>query len=305
MIENKTTDKKKLLEVLILTLFLTYGIHYFGYFIRVRYFNILASLTEVNSALYSVFRYFGHLIFLGLFAIYCFAVKGERKYLEAFLSGKGNNSIPKLLIGMLIGFAMNAVCVFGAVLHGDITIFGAKSFNVGLFVLAFFAVLIQASVEELESRAFFFGKLREGGFSFGAAMILSGAFFSYLHATNPNFGIIPFIGIALGGIVYLLIYVYTGSIWSACGMHQLWNVSQDFVFGLPNSGNPSGMSILSSKADSNSFFYNVDFGVEGSIWCIIVHIVVITILLVLIRRKYGKEQSVRKDISFGKSGRFK
>ncbi|MBQ0087786.1 MAG: CPBP family intramembrane metalloprotease, partial [Prevotellaceae bacterium] len=264
MMENKTTDKKKLLGVLITTVFLTYGIHYFGYFIRVRYFNLIAPLTEINPGLHSILRYSGHLIFWGMFAIYCFAVKGERKNFEAFLPGKGNNKISKLLIGMLLGLAMNALCVFCAMLHGDITISGTQSFNVGLFILAFFIVLIQASQEELETRVFFFGKLKEGGFSFGAAMILSGAFFSYLHATNPSFGIIPFISIAVSGMVYLLIYVYTGSIWAACGLHQLWNFSQDFIFGLPNSGNPSGMSILSSTANSSSFFYNTDFGVEGS-----------------------------------------
>lgn len=289
MIENKSIDKKKLLEVLIITLFLTYGIHYFGYFIRARYFNLLAPLAESNPGLHSICRYLGHLILWGVFAIYCFGVKGERKYFEAFLPGKGNNKISKLFIGMLIGFAMNAVCVFGAVLHGDITISGAKSLNIGLLILAFFAVLIQASEEELESRLFFFGKLKDGGFPFGAAMILSGVYFSYLHSTNPSFGIVPFISIALAGIVYLLIYIYTDSIWAACGLHQLWNVSQDFVFGLPNSGNPSGMSIFSSTANGNSFFYNADFGVEGSIWCIIVHIVVSAVLLILIKNKKQKE----------------
>lgn len=283
--EEVETQKKKLLQVFITTLFLTYGIHYFGYFIRVRFFNLIAPLAETNPGLHSIFHYLGHLIFWGMFAIYCFTVKGERKYFEAFLPGKGNNRISKLFIGMLIGFAMNAICVFGAMLHGDITISGAQSFNVGLFILAFFAVLIQASQEELESRVFFFGKLKEGGFSFGAAVILSSMFFSYLHATNPSFGIIPFISIASAGVVYLLIYVYTGSIWSACGLHQLWNFTQDFIFGLPNSGNPSGMSILSSTANSSSFFYNTDFGVEGSIWCIIVHVVVAGILLVLIKKK--------------------
>ena len=159
------------------------------------------------------------------------------------------------------------------------------------FACAFclFAVLIQAAAEELESRVFFFGKLKEGGFGFLPAAILSGMYFSYLHATNPSFGIIPFISIALAGVVYLLIYVYTGSIWAACGLHQLWNVSQDFIFGLPNSGNPSGMSILSSTANGSSFFYNADFGVEGSIWCIIVHLVAAVILLVLIKKKGIKQ----------------
>lgn len=285
MIENKIMNKKKHLEVFLITLFLTYGLHYFGYFIRVRYFDLLNPLTETNPGLFSILRYLGHLIFWVIFAIYCFAVKGERKYYDAFLPGKGNNKASKLFIGMLIGLIMNVICIAGAALHGDITITGTKALNVGLLVLAFFAVLIQASAEELESRVFFFGKLEEGGLGFIAAVVISSAYFSYLHATNPSFGIIPFISITVAGMVYALIYVYTGSIWTACGLHQLWNFSQDFIFGLPNSGNPSGMSILSSTANGSSFFYNTEFGVEGSIWCIIVHILVALILLILIKKK--------------------
>ena len=284
---SKGSDKKRLLEVLAVTLFLTYGIHYFGYFLRVRYFNLLAPLADSNPGLHSILRYLGHLIFWGMFAIYFLLVKRDRKYIKAFLPKEGNNRISKLLLGMLIGLVMNVICVAGAALHGDITIAGAQSLNVGLFVMAFFAVLIQSAQEELETRVFFFGKLEDGGFSFLPAMLLSGAFFSYLHATNPNYGIVPFVSLALAGIVYLLIYRYTGSIWTACGLHQLWNVSQDFIFGLPNSGNPSGMSILSSTANGSSFFYDTDFGVEGSGWCILVHIAVAAILLILIKKKEG------------------
>ena len=65
----------------------------------------------------------------------------------------------------------------------------------------------------------------------------------------------------------------------------MWNVTQDFIFGLPNSGNPSGMSIFSSTANGSSFFYDPDSGVEGSVWCILVHIAAAVILLVLIRKK--------------------
>ena len=285
--DKKKTDKKKLLEVLVVSVFLAYGLHYFGYFLRTRYFNLLAPLAKSNPGLHSILRYLGHLIFLAVFAIYAFSVKGERKYLEVFLPNRGNNRLSKLLLGMAIGLVMNVICVAAAALHGDITIASPTAPNIGLIIFAFFAVLIQASEEELESRVFFFGKLEEGGFSFVPAMIFSGMYFSYLHATNPSFSFVPFLSITLAGIVYLLIYRYTGSIWAACGIHQMWNVTQDFIFGLPNSGNPSGMSIFSSTANGNSFFYNTDFGVEGSLWCILVHLAVAAVLLLLIKKKDG------------------
>lgn len=283
--ESKNKSKKKLSEVLLITFFLTYGIHYFGYFIRTKYFSLINPLVEVYPELHSVLRYLGHLVFWSIFAIYCFVVKDEKKHFEAFSPKNGNNKISKLFIGMLIGFVMNVVCVVGALMHKDISISGTNGFNIGLLIFAFFAVLIQASGEELESRVFFYGKLEEGGIKFLPAIVLSSVYFSFLHAANPSFGIIPFISIALAGLVYALIYIYTGSIWAACGLHQLWNFSQDFIFGLPNSGNPSGMSILSTTVNAGSFFYNTEFGVEGSIWCIIVHIVVAVILLIMIKKK--------------------
>ena len=69
---KRVIDKKKLLGILVVALFLTYGIHYFGYFIRVRYFNLIAPIAEANPGLHSILRYLGHLIFWGVFIIYAF-----------------------------------------------------------------------------------------------------------------------------------------------------------------------------------------------------------------------------------------
>ena len=70
-------------------------------------------------------------------------------------------------------------------------------------------------------------------------------------------------------------------------MHTGWNFTQSILFGLPNSGTVSSYSLFKLEAASarSGLFYNVNFGVEGSIGAV----VVIGILLaVVLRRNLGK-----------------
>ena len=49
--------------------------------------------------------------------------------------------------------------------------------------------------------------------------------------------------------------------------HAAWNFTQSIVFGLPNSGLVSAYSVfkLDAASATNGLFYNVNFGVEGSV----------------------------------------
>lgn len=87
----------------------------------------------------------------------------------------------------------------------------------------------------IESRAFVFGKMKNEGVPLVWATVVSAFFFSYLHATNPGFGILPLLSIFIVGILYALSYHYFGTIWFTCTAHMMWNFAQDFIFGLPDS----------------------------------------------------------------------
>ena len=57
--------------------------------------------------------------------------------------------------------------------------------------------------------------------------------------------------------------------------HTAWNFTQNIIFGLPNSGNVSPVSIFKLDASTamDSFAYDVGFGVESTIVAITLIIV--------------------------------
>ena len=93
------------------------------------------------------------------------------------------------------------------------------------------------------------------------------------------------------GVFYSLVVYYFDSIWCAFGMHTAWNYTQNIVFGLPNSGNvtPFSMCKLDSGA-KDSFFYNVGFGVESTLFAVLIDFLAIAVVIFLGQRYKQKQQ---------------
>ena len=286
------TDRRAAIEKMVTVFIVAYGLHYFGYFLRKRYFNWLGSAVP-DEGISHALMYLGHVFFLTVFVLYALAVKGDRKYFLAVKDRKMPSNLICLIAGALFGFCAMGICIFSASVHGDIAISPASQRNAPLFILAFLAVFIQASVEELESRAFVFGKMKSEGVSMPWAVAVSAVFFAYLHAANPGFGIVPFISIAVVGVQYALAYHYIGNIWFTCAAHLMWNFTQDFIFGLPDSGRSAAASIYNTQINGSSFFYDATFGIEGSYMAITVNLLLCVIIVVAGRMKrdkvYGKK----------------
>jgi hypothetical protein len=66
----------------------------------------------------------------------------------------------------------------------------------------------------------------------------------------------------------------------------MWNFTQNFLFGLPNSGLVSEVSVLHLDAANgvSNLIYNYEFGVESTVIALIVHIALGAAALLLARR---------------------
>lgn len=286
---EKSTSVRNIVETIVLSFVIAYGLHYIAYFLRARYYTFLDA-QPIGAGLSHVCMYLGHIVFLIIMGLYALAVKKDRQYLLAFLPSRGKKNLLWLLLGSVTGFIMMGICILAAKLNGNITIHPGANPNYGIFILALLAVFIQASTEEIESRAFLFGRMKGAGVPIAAAIPVSAFFFSYIHAANPGFGLVPLLSIFVVGVLYALSYHYFGNIWFTCGAHTLWNFTQDFIFGLPDSGKPAAVSIMNSTVNSSSFFYDKDFGIEGSFMAICVNILA-CIIVFLIGRKIAKKKS--------------
>ncbi len=278
--ERSKKPLRELVEVIVLTIILELGIDNFGRMLRDEYYNLIGD-WQIDAGIYHCFEYLGQVCFIVGLVIYALAVKKDRKYFTPAFKKKAVHNLLFLLLGAAIGFVMMFVCVGAAVLNGTLEVnpLGNMTFPVLLFGI--FAVFVQSSTEEFECRAFVFGKMYGEGVSAIGAAVISSLFFSLLHFSNDGFGILPMIDLALAGGVFVAAYYVTGNIWFVCSMHMMWNFTQDFVFGLPNSGHPVATSVFRTTVKGSGFFYNPSFGIEGTGMSIIVNLVVIMILLVV------------------------
>lgn len=192
--------------------------------------------------------------------------KPNRVMLKSFGHNRKGNNIKGYLIGLLLGFGTNAICVLISLLMGDIKLsfFG---FDPILLLLFLFVVTVQSGAEELVDRFYLYLKLRRRYRSPLVAILGNSVIFTLLHALNPGFSVLAALQIFCVAVVFSeLVYYYDG-LWIAIAFHTAWNYTQNIIFGLPNSGIVSAYSIFNLEAASarSGLFYNVNFGVEGSV----------------------------------------
>ncbi len=187
-------------------------------------------------------------------------------------------------LDLCFGMALGAVLMTGVFLIqlslGWIRITGA--FESSVPGLPFWlAILVPASTflcvgfyEELLSRGYQLRNAAEGlnfpgvGPS-GAvvlALVLSSAFFGYLHAANPNATLLSTINVALAGLMLGCGYVLTGELAIPIGLHITWNFFQGAVFGFPVSGlSIGGATFLSLDQGGPGLWTGGSFGPEGGL----------------------------------------
>ena len=244
--------------------------------------------SDVWNTAIMYFAFFGVWIAFFLNAL----LRKNRPLFKAYGTGLSGNRIPELLVGLLLGFGMNGLLILFAMLHGDVHLYFDR-FEIVPFFILLLAVFIQSAAEEIMCRGFIYQRvLRTYRGKFLLAVLVNGIFFGLIHMTNDGATPIAIIDIIICGIQYSAIVYYFDSLWMAMGAHAGWNFTQSILAGLPNSGNVFPYSIfrLDAATASNSFFYDVGFGVEGTIPAVILEIAV-TVAIVLIGRKMNKKHT--------------
>lgn len=102
--------------------------------------------------------------------------------------------------------------------------------------LLFFVIfLLVGWNEELLSRGYQLQNIASGLNLFWA-VIISSAFFGFLHLDNPNATWVSTVGIFFAGVYQSYAYIRTGQLWLPIGLHIGWNFFEGVMFGFPVSG---------------------------------------------------------------------
>ena len=236
---------------------------------------------------------FGFLGYWIIAFIYLSLVKSDKPILRAFGREPRGNTVKMALWGLPVGLGLNALCVGIAVFHGDIQL-SFSSFPVLKFLLVFLSVFVQSGGEELLCRGVLYQRLRKGYRNPWVAILVNPIVFVLMHMLLPGITVWAVLSIYLVGVMFSLMVYYLDSLWMAMAAHAAWNFTQNFIFGLPNSGTVYDFSIfkLNSATARTSLCYNVEFGVEGSLTAVLAFAFVSAILLYLGKKKNLKSLDV-------------
>ncbi|MBR2794101.1 MAG: CPBP family intramembrane metalloprotease [Solobacterium sp.] len=176
-------------------------------------------------------------------------------------------------IGLLIGFLMNAFISLLVGLTGSVQ-YSFRGFS-PLLLPVIPAVIIQCNCEEMFLRGYVPAFMEPESKWYDAAFV-GGILFIFHHTSNlMTYGYQNgfCLNVFLIGVLEYLLIRRTGNYWAAAGFHSAWNYTQQYLFGLPNSGTSSMIALFAGENAKNTFFYNTVYGNEGSM--------ITTVLLVL------------------------
>lgn len=246
------------------------------------------SVRNPSNGLVFVLKYYTPLLISCVFfVLVCLVLKKNRFLLESVKPKRG--SMRMLGIGLLLGFLTNFFCILCAMLHGDIKLYFDFSVSqIPLMLFALLSVFFQSTSEELWCRSFLYDRINVH-YPLWVAVLINGVLFGLMHCFNPGVTALAIADIAICGISYSLLRWYTGSIWTCFGIHTMWNFTQNFIFGLPNSGLVSEASVfhLDAATGISNWIYSYEFGVEGAFPAVFIDLMLAVVIL-LCARKQGR-----------------
>ncbi|MBR4671208.1 MAG: CPBP family intramembrane metalloprotease [Butyrivibrio sp.] len=282
------SDNFKWYDFSLLSLILTYAIMLLGVIlgeiILASFISLLKTIDpDLGFSNPFILITFFYASFLGVWILaflFMYLFKPDRPIISKIGNKQPGNNVKMLLVGFAIGFVMNIACALVAFLNKDIAVY-FNSFNPIKVLVVFVAVFIQSAAEEMACRGFLYQRLLRSYRHHAVAVVGNSVLFGLLHIFNEGVSVAGVINVILFGILCSLFVYFYDSIWCAMAVHAAWNFTQNILLGLPNSGSVFEFSIFKLDAASarNSFAYDINFGIEGTLVSCIVEALAIFIVL--------------------------
>lgn len=200
------------------------------------------------------------------------------------LKGRGKD----LLAGLGVAVLLYAVGFGVSLLIGTVEVASVQLVPRNLLgrLLLF---LLMAVTEEIMVRGFVLGRMLSEGMNRFVALFLSSALFSAMHLLNPNFALLPFVNVLLGGCLLGTSFLYTRNLCFPIVLHWFWNWLQGPVLGYEVSGMDSGETLLTLRLTGSELLTGGNFGFEGSLLCTVLLVVGTLVIIGYYERRGRKE----------------
>lgn len=241
----------------------------------------------------NLIRYYGFGIYLIMAIWYCKCIekresksKGLQKKITDYLLG---SVIAIVLLGTIVGVTFLCGGIAFRTIKGNISL----GYTIALLV----GFMIQGAAEEVLCRGFLQTSLMKK-VPIAIAVLLSAIAFAVPHfpmlfAAETKYAVTGTVNLLLIAIIFSMLTLYHANIWSACGLHSIWNFLLYGVFGLTLSGNEAdGAGILCFEVRECSMINGGEYGLEASILTTVVLMVATIILLIVM--KWNRRNKIRE-----------
>jgi membrane protease YdiL (CAAX protease family) len=177
-------------------------------------------------------------------------------------------------LGFLAGFALLSLTIAILALLGYYRISSVGSYSVLFRALVIITLL--AVMEEILFRGVVY-RITEEALGTNLALLISTLLFGVLHVTNANANLLSVASAGVGGILLAITFTLTRSLWVPIFLHTGWNFAQVF-YGTRLSGMDDFAVFLNGRLEGPVLLTGGDFGVENSLFAILVCLVASGIL---------------------------
>ncbi|PYX97946.1 MAG: CPBP family intramembrane metalloprotease domain-containing protein [Acidobacteria bacterium] len=189
-------------------------------------------------------------------------------------------ALSRLFAGSLIGFASLSLMLLGLrathhLVFGPRYLGGSQLLMAALLNLLGF--LIVALFEENAFRGYALHTLTEG-IGFWPAAIVMALLFAALHVQNPGESEVGIAAVFAFGMMLAFSLWRTGTLLWAIGFHFMWDYSESFLYGVPDSGLVQPEHLLSTHLSGPAWITGGSVGPEGS-WFIFVLLGVVALII--------------------------
>lgn len=187
------------------------------------------------------------------------------------------HSISGFFKGGLIGLILIFSCASLTLLNGNV-IFSLGDIKLSLIIAYVVFYIFVAVFEELFFRTFPLFIFAER-YPIGFAIFLSSTLFGLAHIGNDGFSWLAMLNISLAGALFAIFTLQKMNISWAIGIHFGWNFTQGTILGYEVSGGKSP-GILVAKPVGEAYLSGGTFGIESSVFCTALLVILIVFLLI-------------------------
>ncbi|WP_232225241.1 CPBP family intramembrane glutamic endopeptidase [Seonamhaeicola sp. S2-3] len=241
--------------------------------------NLDALKTTEQHLIISLFDFVGNFLLLWLFMKYV----DKEKFIKLGFSIQ--NKIKEIILGILLGVLIMGLGFLTLLMLNEIS-FYEFNYNFKEIMYSILVYIIVAFVEEAIFRGYILRNLMMSSNSH-LALVISSILFALAHGFNPNMDWFSYLDLFLAGILLGISYVYTRNLWFPIALHFSWNFFQTLL-GFNVSGQDF-YSLIEFKIEEKNILNGGDFGFEGSIFSILIQVLLIVVIFLYYERIKSKK----------------